>query len=126
MSRERKIPDERHPITVAPTGRTVRVLAGDQVIAETTSALTLQESTYPPVLYVPLADVDPGVLSETDTMTYCPYKGEAHYYTVTTPEGSVEDAGWTYPEAYESVASIRGHVAWYPDRVRVEVDDATG
>ncbi|MGH1565135.1 DUF427 domain-containing protein [Mumia sp. DW29H23] len=124
MSRHPKVPDALHPITVTPTPGRVRILAGDQVIADTTAALTLRESTYPPVQYVPLADVDPAVLSATSTSTYCPFKGDASYYSVTTPSGTIADAGWTYPEAYEAVADIRGHVAWYPDRVTVEVLDA--
>lgn len=124
MSPHQLVPDASHPITVTPTAGRVRILAGDQVIADTTSALTLQESTYPPVQYVPLADVDPQVLTSTSTSTHCPYKGDARYYSVTTPAGTIADAGWTYPEAYEAVASIRGHVAWYPDRVTIEVTDA--
>ena len=74
--------------------------------------------------HVPLADVDPQVLTSTSTSTHSPYKGDARYYSVTPPAGTIADAGWTYPEAYEAVASIRGHVAWYPDRVTIEVTDA--
>ena len=53
-TKERLIPGPDHPITVAPTGKQVVVKAGGKVIAETDSALTLQESNYPPVQYVPL------------------------------------------------------------------------
>ncbi len=112
-----------HPITVTPTPGRVRILVGDQVVADTTHALTLQESTYPPVQYVPLADVDPSVLSPSPSSTYCPYKGSASYYSVTTPAGTLDDVGWTYPEAYDAVAGIRGHVAFYSDRVTVEILD---
>jgi uncharacterized protein (DUF427 family) len=59
-------PSADHPITVEPSGSRVRVTSGDHVIADTTSALKLQESTYPAVFYVPLADVDQSLLKRTD------------------------------------------------------------
>ncbi|RLV47505.1 DUF427 domain-containing protein [Nocardioides mangrovicus] len=121
MTRGQKIPDEKHPITVTPTEGTVRVTIGDTVVAESTRSLTLQEADYPPVQYVPLADVDASLLSETATSTHCPYKGDASYYTVTTADGAVEDAGWTYHQAYDAVAEITDHVAWYPDKASVEI-----
>lgn len=122
MSRPVKIPDAAHPIVIEPSTARIRVLVGAQVIADTTSALTLSEATYPPVQYVPLADVDASVLGHTPTSTYCPFKGDASYYSVTSAEGTVEDAGWTYLTPYDAVSPIATHVAFYPDRVRILVD----
>jgi uncharacterized protein (DUF427 family) len=123
MSREKKIPDASHPITVEPTEGHVRVLVGGTVIAESDASLTLREASYPPVQYVPLADIDASVLSRTETSTYCPFKGDASYYTVTTADGSVVDAGWTYDEPYDAVAPIATHVAFWPNRAEVLVDE---
>ncbi len=122
MTREPKIPDASHPITVTPTAGKVQVVVNGTVIAESTSALTLQEASYPPAQYVPLADIDPAVLSRTDTSTYCPFKGDASYYSISTAEGTVTDAGWTYDEAYDAVSEIAGHVAFYPGKVTVTVE----
>lgn len=116
-------PGPDHPITVTPTGSRVVVKAGDRVVADTTAALTLQESHYPPVQYVPLADVDQTLISPTDTETYCPYKGDASYYSIGDDRALV-DAIWTYRKPYEAVADIADHVAFYPDRVTIEVADA--
>ncbi|MCW2809497.1 MAG: hypothetical protein JWQ93_3452, partial [Marmoricola sp.] len=77
MSRAQKIAHALHPITVTPTPGRVQVVANGTVIAESTSALTLREASYPPVQYVPTADIDPAVISRTDTSTYCPFKGHA-------------------------------------------------
>ena len=121
MTREHKLPGPDHPITVTPTGRPVTVRVGDRVIAETSAALTLQESTYPAVQYVPLADVDAGAISPTDTQTYCPFKGEASYYSITTDSGELTDAIWTYEEPYDAVAEIAGHVAFYPNKVEISL-----
>ena len=91
-------PTKEHPITITPTEAKVVVRVGDEVVAESTSALTLQESNYPAVQYMPIADVSAG-LSPTATATYCPYKGDASYYTLATADGEITDAIWTYSDA---------------------------
>jgi uncharacterized protein (DUF427 family) len=115
------VPDERHPITVTPTSGRVVVTLGERTVADTTAALTLQESTYPAVQYVPLADVDPAVLERTGHATYCPYKGDAGYYSLVVDGATHDNAVWTYEEPYDAVAPIGGHVAFYPDVVDVRV-----
>lgn len=115
-------PTASHPITVEPTGKHVTVRVNGEVVAETDNALTLQESTYPAVQYIPRSDVVQSVLSSSDTTTYCPFKGDASYYTVTTSAGDVvEDAIWTYEQPYPAVADIVGHVAFYPDKADIAV-----
>ena len=116
-----KIPGPDHPITIEPTGERVVVRAGGRTVAETDRALTLQESTYRPVHYIPLEDVDPDVLRRTDHRTYCPFKGDASYYAVVTPEGELDNVVWTYEEPYDAMRDIKGHVAFYADRVDVSV-----
>jgi uncharacterized protein (DUF427 family) len=114
-------PSDAHPITVTPTGRHVVVRMNGEVVAETDAALTLQESTYPAVQYVPLGDVAPSALVRSDATTYCPFKGEANYYHVTAAGNTVEDAVWTYESPYPAVATIAGHVAFYADKADVVV-----
>jgi uncharacterized protein (DUF427 family) len=110
-------PGPDHPITVTPTeGRVVVKVAG-QVVADTRAALTLQESTYPAVQYIPLADVDTSLLEPTATQSYCPYKGDASYYSIPAGGDKSVDAIWEYKEPREAVAQIKEHVAFYPNRV---------
>jgi uncharacterized protein (DUF427 family) len=125
-NREQKIPGPDHPITIENTGRQVVARVGTQVVADTARALTLREAGYPPVYYIPLEDVDQTLLTPTDTQTYCPYKGDASYYTIDLDGGgsSLTDAVWTYREPYEAVAPIAGHVAFYTDRVTIETTSA--
>jgi uncharacterized protein (DUF427 family) len=118
-AREPKIPGPDHPITIEATGGRVVARVGTHVLADSSRALTLREANYPPVQYIPLADVDQTLLASSDTSTYCPYKGDASYYSITLPEGPLTDAIWTYREPYDSVAPIADHVAFYPDRVEV-------
>jgi uncharacterized protein (DUF427 family) len=114
-----KIPGPDHPITVEPSDEHVVVRAGGRVVADTESALVLREASYPPVYYVPLADVDPALLRRSDAHTYCPYKGDASYYDVVIGEQVVPDAIWTYEQPYPAVAQIAGHVAFYPNLVDI-------
>jgi uncharacterized protein (DUF427 family) len=110
-------PGPDHPITITPTeGRVVVKVAG-AVVADTRAALTLQESTYPAVQYIPLADVDTSLLEPTATQTYCPYKGDASYYSIPAGGDQAVDAIWEYKEPREAVAEIKEHIAFYPNRV---------
>jgi uncharacterized protein (DUF427 family) len=119
MPGQMKTPGPDHPITIEPNPARVTVRIGDRVVAETTAALNLRESTYPAVPYIPLADVDQSLLRPTETSTYCPYKGDASYYTVDLPDTDLTDAVWTYREPYPAVAEIAGHVAFYPNKVEI-------
>ncbi|HWM07267.1 MAG TPA: DUF427 domain-containing protein [Actinophytocola sp.] len=121
MPGQQKIPGPDHPITVEKNPSRVTVRVGDRVIADTTAAMELRESTYPPAQYIPLADVDQSVLRATETTTYCPYKGDASYYSLNLPEGELTDVIWTYRTPYEPVAPIADHVAFYPNKVEITV-----
>ena len=109
-------PGPKHPITITPLGRVV-VTAGGRVVADTRNALSLQEANYPAVAYVPLADVDATLLQRSTTETYCPFKGEAGYYSIPAGGDKAVDAVWEYRHPHDAVAAIKDHVAFYPDRV---------
>ena len=112
-----KIPGTDHPITIEKNADRVVVKVAGQVVADTREALSLQEASYPAVQYIPRKDVDMTQLERTDHETYCPYKGEAAYYSVTPGGEKTVNAVWTYEAPYPSVADIRDHLAFYPDRV---------
>ena len=115
-----RIPGPDHPITVEPDTGRVKVTAGGQVIADTTEALVLREASYPAVFYIPRKDTNLALLSRTDHSTYCPYKGDAAYFSLPADVAQAENAIWTYEAPYEAVAPIRDHLAFYADRVTIE------
>ncbi|UWZ34038.1 DUF427 domain-containing protein [Dactylosporangium roseum] len=117
MSRSRLMPGPDHPITVQPAEERIVVRVGETVVADTTGALALRESNYPVVYYIPLADVDRSRLRRTDHSTYCPYKGDASYYSI----GDLENVVWSYEAPYPAVEPIAGRVAFYPDKVELTV-----
>ena len=115
------VPGPDHPITVTSAEHTVTVHFGGRLIAKTDAALVLLESTYPPVYYLPVDAVDPDVLESSEHTTYCPFKGDASYYTLRDGDTSSMNAVWTYLEPYDAVSQIAGHVAFYQDRVDLTV-----
>jgi uncharacterized protein (DUF427 family) len=113
-SRAPKIPGPDHPITITPNPVPIVLKITGRIVASTRSALTLQEANYPPVQYIPRSDIDFSALKRSDHTTYCPYKGDCAYYRLLNGPANV---AWTYEEPYEAVSSIKGHLAFYPDRV---------
>ena len=108
-------------ITIAPVGRTVVVRAGGAVLGETTQALSLTEGSRAPVIYVPREGFGMAFLDRSDTVTTCPHKGRAAHFHIVTKSTVLRDAVWSYEGPIESVAAIRDHLAFYPDKVTVEI-----
>ena len=112
-----KLPGPDHPITIEPNLSQVVVSVAGRVVARTRKALTLREASYPAVQYIPRKDVDMSLLERTDHATYCPYKGDCAYYSIPIGGERSVNAVWTYEAPYPAVAEIRGHLAFYPERV---------
>jgi uncharacterized protein (DUF427 family) len=112
-----KIPGPDHPIAIERNPARVVVCAAGRVIAETRNALTLRESDYSPVQYIPREDVDFSQLEGSNHATYCPYKGDCSYYSISAGGKKSVNAVWSYEDPFPAVEQIRRHVAFYPDRV---------
>ncbi len=112
-----KLSGPHHPISVQRNPARVVVSVAGRMVADTRKALTFCEAAYPPVQYIPAEDVDFSQLERTDHVTYCPYKGDCNYYSVTAGGNKSVNAVWSYEDPFPAVAQIRGHVAFYPDRV---------
>jgi uncharacterized protein (DUF427 family) len=112
-----KVPGPDHPISIERNSARVVVSVAGRVIADTRNALTLREADYPPVQYIPREDVDLSELKRNGHATYCPYKGDCNYYSVPSGGKKSVNAVWTYENPYPAVAQLKGHVAFYPDRV---------
>lgn len=112
-----KAPGRDHPITMERNPARVVVLVGGRVIADTCEAVTLHEASYAPVQYVPRKDVDMSALERTGHATFCPYKGDCAYYSISIGGKRSINAAWTYEAPYPAFAEIQGHLAFYPERV---------
>lgn len=116
-TRPRLLPSPEHPITVTANPHHVVVTVAGQVVADSVRALTLQEASYPPVTYIPIEDADSALLERTATTSYCPFKGDASYYSIPAGGDRSTDAIWVYETPYPAVEHIKNHIAFYPDRV---------
>ncbi len=114
--------DPYHRVDVRRSSRHVRVLAGDEVIAESTRPKLLSETGLPNRWYLPGGDVRGGVLEPSDTVTVCPYKGTASYWSLLLGERRIDDAAWSYEQPLENALAAGGHVCFVHPEVTVEVD----
>lgn len=113
-----KEPGPDHPIGIAPHGKRVRVVLGGAIVAESDAALRLEENRYPPVFYIPRADVAMDLLDPSARRSHCPYKGDASWFTVSGHGMEARDAAWSYETPFPAVAPIAGHIAF--DRAKVD------
>jgi uncharacterized protein (DUF427 family) len=105
-----------HRVGLEHANERVIVTFDGEVIADTTDAIRLREATYPPVYYVPRRDVKMDRLIRTEHHTYCPFKGEASYFSLSSGRRA-ENAVWSYEKPYDEVIDIKDLLAFYPDRV---------
>jgi uncharacterized protein (DUF427 family) len=106
----------KHPgyrIDFEPCPKRVRVSFGGEIIADSTAVMLLRETAHIPVYYFPRRDVRFDLLEATAHSSFCPFKGEASYWTVTAGGRSAENAVWGYPAPYAEVAAIADTVAFY-------------
>lgn len=120
-----KTPGPDHPITIEPARNRWRARFAGHVIADSNDTLILREKDYPPVVYFPRAGVSMEFMSRTDRSTYCPYKGDAAYYTVLMDGQFAQNAAWTYELPYPAMEAIGERLAFYTNKIEVyEVPDA--
>jgi uncharacterized protein (DUF427 family) len=112
-----KVAGPDHPISIEANPSRIVVWVGGQIIADTRDALTLREASYPPVQYIPRRDVNLAALLRSEHTTYCPYKGDASYYSIPAGGDRSINAVWTYETPFEAMKQIKEYVAFYPERV---------
>lgn len=106
--------DYPRPPRAEPTGRHVRVVAGGRIIAETTRAVRVLETSHPPTYYIPAEDVSMEFLDASERSSSCEFKGRAEYYCVQIDGDVRRNAAWSYPDPAPAFSSIAGHIAFYP------------
>ena len=109
--------DYPRPPRVEDCGKQVQVVVGDEIIADSTRARRVLETSHPPVYYIPPEDVQTELLVATPKRSYCEWKGQAQYYDVVIDEQRIRDVAWAYPQPTRTFASIRDHLAFYPHLV---------
>ena len=106
-------------IKITPVAHPVKVQAGTAFLGETKAALHLTEGSSAAVTYVPRADMAMDLLTKTARQTTCPHKGACSYYSITTPDGVLDNVVWSYETPIAGMEAIAGHLAFYTNRVSV-------
>jgi uncharacterized protein (DUF427 family) len=115
----------RNPYTrvdILASSRHVRVEVGGTTVAESTSPRLLFETGLPVRYYLPKPHVGMDLLTATDTVSHCPYKGQAEWWSVRAEDGLHEDLAWSYPAPLPESQRIAGLVAFYNEKVDIYVD----
>jgi uncharacterized protein (DUF427 family) len=116
-----------YEIRIEDCAQRVRVLFNGVPVADSARAKVLTEGRLPPAYYFPRADVRMDLLRATSHRTYCPFRGNASHFTVAVGDKSAENSAWSYEDPYENATAIKGHVAFYRERmdsITVEARDA--
>ena len=113
-----------HTITVSPFAGEVTVAFKGTPIARSHNAIELREAHYPPVLYIPLGDVEPALLRRSAHNTHCPFKGEASYWDIVIGDHEIDNAIWGYETPYDEMLELAGLVAFYPNKVKLTATPA--
>ncbi len=111
-------------VDVRASSRHVEVLAGGKLVADTRRPTLLSENGLPNRWYVPLADVRADVLEPSESHSVCPYKGTASYRSVVVDGRRLEDVAWFYPEPFDGVRAIEGHLCFLGEEIETRVDGA--
>jgi uncharacterized protein (DUF427 family) len=106
------------PPVVVPCQRRVRVELAGETLADSTRALRVLETSHPPTIYVPAADVRRDLLAESGARsTWCEFKGAARYLDAIVDGRRFVAVGWCYPSPAPGYEALRDHIAFYPGRV---------
>jgi uncharacterized protein (DUF427 family) len=106
--------DYPRPPRVEDSARHIQVIFNGMVIAETRRARRVLETSHPPVYYIPPDDIKMEHLAATARATWCEWKGQAAYYTVTVGDKQAPNAAWCYPDPRPGYEAIKGYLAFYP------------
>jgi uncharacterized protein (DUF427 family) len=114
--------DPYHRVDVLRGARDIRVEVNGEVLAESARPLMLFETGLPTRYYLPRSDVALGTLSESDTVTRCPYKGVATYFSIEAGGKTHDDLAWSYLAPIPECSKVEHAIAFHNEHVDLYVD----
>ena len=109
-------------IDILQSSRTIRVEVAGTTVAETSQPRILFETGLPARYYMPKTDVAFEHLTPSDTVTKCPYKGEARYWSITVDGETFEDLVWGYDTPLPESRDVAGYVSFYNEKLDIYID----
>jgi uncharacterized protein (DUF427 family) len=115
-------PNPYHRVEYVRTSRHLRATAADEVLVDTTATLAVYETALEPKLYVARDEARMELLVPSATVTHCPYKGDASYFSARIGDVEIADVAWTYNDPFPEAAAIRGMLSFEPKNANVTHD----
>lgn len=109
--------DYPRPPRLERTDKRIIVNIEGVVLADTTEAYRVLETSHPPVYYLPAAGIQMQYLARTARHSFCEFKGNATYWTVKIGHRIEEDCAWSYERPSAGFEAIRGYIAFYAGRM---------
>ena len=110
----RKWPD--HQVREEQLEQPMEVAVEGVVVANSRDVIKVVEDQSPVRYYFPRTDVRMDKLKRSQTISECPFKGHASYYSLSLGERQIDDAGWTYEHPYDEHKALKDRIAFYDDR----------
>ncbi len=116
-----RVPDYR--VDLEPNAERIRVRFNGEIVSDSRRTLVVHETKHDPVIYFPREDVRFELLERTRHQTFCPFKGDASYWSLRVGDRIEKNAVWSYESPFDEVAGLKDYIAFYPDRVEWDHDD---
>lgn len=104
-------------LTIEPANQRIQAVFNGEVVADSRRALIMHETRRPAAYYFPQDDVRMDLLVRTDHRTYCPFKGNASYWTLKVGGNTAENVAWSYEIPFDEAELVGGYVAFYANRM---------
>ncbi len=119
---EESVWDYPRPPALVADARHITIFYANHCIVDSRRAFRVLETASPPTFYFPPADVTTTLLQPAHGNSFCEWKGQARYWSLITPQGTLERVGWSYESPRPTFAAIAGWLAFYPKQLDCKVD----
>ncbi len=109
--------DYPRPPRLEDSDKHIQVILNGVIIADTHRAKRVLETSHPPVYYLPPEDVKMEYFTPTFRSTFCEFKGNASYYTVTVGDKTLLNGAWYYRKPTRGYEALANYIALYPSQM---------
>lgn len=109
-------------VDVLQSSRHIQVVIDGITVADSKRPWLLFETGLPTRYYLPQHDARMDLMEPSETVTRCPYKGEANFYSVRIGDECHADLAWTYRYPMLECLKIQGLVGFLNEKIDLYED----